>query len=193
MTDQINLNHQNIAADLVDGVYQLRVSSSPGAGSPGSSSSSPMAVTLAPVTALYARPNVPMVIGTGAYANGDVVGGLLTTGSIAHAYGGGWLQNIQLYDKADIKAALTLYVFNAAPTAINDNDPFALSDADLDKLIYKVDTGSYIDMPSNAAWLSDNLNRAISAAQLWFYWVTNASTPTWGATDALSMYLQIAR
>lgn len=67
-----------------------------------------------------------------AYTAGDVVGGLLTIPTRS-----GTLRNIKLTDDDNEGAALTLYLFNAAPTAIVDADPFATSfvKADHDKLL----------------------------------------------------------
>jgi len=78
----------------------------------------------------------------GAYVAGDAMGGLLEF-ALGGAGGGGVIREIRIYDKDNEKAACKLYLFDgtAAPTAVDDADPFAagLTEADLKNLLFSED------------------------------------------------------
>lgn len=129
-----------------------------------------------------------LTISAGAYGAGDVIGGLIAF-PLNPVARGGRLKGVRLFDLSDTKAAITAYIFRNAPATIADNAAFALSDSDLPNLIAVVPLTSYIDLPSNAAALAA-LDNVFVADTLYVYLVATA-TPTFGATSALQLALDI--
>ena len=85
----------------------------------------------------YSTSVVPVQItGTaGAYSANDVMGGLLTI-PIRNVSTGGLIGTVRARDYDNVRPALVLYLFDAVPTTeLDDNEAFALVDADSDKLI----------------------------------------------------------
>jgi hypothetical protein len=133
--------------------------------------------------------NVPHLVTptiTGAYANGDTVGGrldLTPPGGID-----GELREIRLVDDSNNGAALYLYLFDGQPSSIADNVAFdgaSFLIADHDKLIARISIAAadYITINSNKSAIKEDINKSIATGQLWGYIVTNASTPTYSAGD----------
>lgn len=139
----------------------------------------------------YVRIETAPTITAGAYSAADVVGGLLTfsTGGLPE---GSILTRALLVDDDNEKAEITLYMFNAAPTSINDNAAFAPLVADLKKLVTKITfaVADYVTVNSNAYALKEDLNDQIPAngGSLYGYLVCTA-TPTYSATTDLWLAL----
>ncbi len=125
---------------------------------------------------------------TGAYADGDTVGGRLNlaSGNL------GELREIRLVDDSNNGSALYLYLFNGQPTSIGDNAAFAASIviADHKKFIGRISIAAadYITLNSNKTAIKEDINKTIGTGQLFGYLVTNGSTPTYTALD-LTLYL----
>lgn len=142
---------------------------------------------------------VQLAITAGAYAAGDVVGGLITVDIGAS----GIIRQLKLVDDDNIGAALDLYIFNAEPTAIADNAVFATAFtlADHKKWIARlsITTADWNTINSNktafATYLA-NRNLAIDYysgnGKFYVYIVTpTGSTPTYVSTSGLLLYATV--
>lgn len=122
---------------------------------------------------------------------GDVVGGLLTVPVPA----GGIIRRMRLVDGSNQAAALTVYIFESAPTSIADDGAFssAIVVADHKKLIRTVSiaaTTDYTVVNSLATAIKADLNIEFWAANgnIYIYLVCTA-TPTYGAS-ALTLIVE---
>lgn len=104
----------------------------------------------------------------GAYAGGDIVGGLLTLENIALSDGGTvMLQEIQILVKSDVAPTWTIYLLDAPPTAsvVADNGVFGLNVADLFSLKAILSfadlDGKAVDLGSIRAQWCDGLNKTM--------------------------------
>jgi len=84
----------------------------------------------------FAVTNTPTVQNA-AYASGNAIGGLQTISAFRTTGGTGILNNIAVWSKGGSTVAMTLYIFNANPTAstCTDKTAFVLGAADIAKLI----------------------------------------------------------
>lgn len=199
MAEQQNIINVPLAVDVVNGMYQLRVGSSPAPGAPGGSSSSPLYVTVAPVSALYARVQVTPAISTTIYAAGDVIGGLIDF-DFTHPNGGGLITSIGIVDDDNENAAMSVYLFDAAPTVILDNAVFAtaITVADLKKMIYpnltpiQIAAADYTTINGNSIASKVGLNRAFAGTHVYAYFVPTG-TPTYTAATDLTFSMTVLR
>lgn len=141
----------------------------------------------------YVRVAQALTISTDAYAAGDVVGGLLTLDA-SGIVEGSTLNSVLVVDDDDEKAALYLYLFNAAPTTIADNAAFAPTVADLKKLITRVTVpaASYVTLNGNAYVDVTDIGKVLTGftGSLYGYLVTQAATtPTYTAATDLWLAL----
>lgn len=101
----------------------------------------------------------------GAYSAGDIVGGLLTFGSVAQ-YDGQPLvvTGAQVVCKAAVNPALTLILFNADPdsTTKTDNAAYSLAAADAFKLVAAIPLSSFYDHGTPNSWRSEGLNIVVA-------------------------------
>lgn len=129
---------------------------------------------------------VTPTITAGAYTGGDVIGGLIEI-EIKGAGGGGTLRRLVIADDADQKAAMTVYLFTAEPSAIADNAAFAPTIADLQKLVgvVPVAAGDYTTINSNAYGIVDDLgiDFFVTGGTLYAYAVLTSNTTYAAATD----------
>lgn len=129
------------------------------------------------------------VVTNGGYSAGDVVGGLLTF-AVGGQNDGGNVARLLLRDADGNGAAFTAYIFNAEPTAIADNEAFALSVADFGKLVGTVDIDASNYLLSNT--LADSGNVAVpyktADGNLYVYLV---GAPTFTGTDKLNVKLSV--
>lgn len=88
--------------------------------------------------------NVTPVIDTVAYTSGDSVGGKITAGAIANAFGQGVLKDLVVVDKANQKQPLTFLFFDQDPSAgtYTNNGAVTLDPADALKVIAKVNVAA---------------------------------------------------
>lgn len=132
---------------------------------------------------------VTPTVTAGAYAAGDVVGGLLTFDA---GIDRGTIQSVVIVDNSGQAPAMNLYFFNDTPTTIADNAAISgLTDADNLLFIGKVATGTF-DTNVNASYTGGvNLAYSLDGNLLSAYLVTNASTPTLTATDDITIRVTI--
>lgn len=128
-----------------------------------------------------------------AYTAGDVVGGLLEF-DISDGSGGGVVNAIRMVDEDSQAEPYSLYVFNDKPTVIANDAAFALTVADMRKLIAVVPivAGDYV---THSTFDYVHLNLTDSAVlgrplifngngKLWAYLVAG-STPDYANADTL--------
>lgn len=125
-------------------------------------------------------------ISTSAYADGDVIGGLINLGSVLLNSNGGILRRVVLVDDDSEGAALNMYFFDEQPSSIADNAAFAPTLADLQKLVGVVEIagGDYITVNGNDYVIKSAVNIDWEG-DLYLYMVTNGSTPTYTTTSDL--------
>jgi len=132
---------------------------------------------------------------TNAYQAGDVVGGLITL-DVSSPGGGGVIRRLRLTDAGNQGAVLTIYVFNAAPTAIADDAAFAAAivAADLHKKIATIPIAAadYETINSMKQVTKDgddlNVDYYTPSGNLWLYIVCTATPDYVAATD---LYLSV--
>lgn len=133
-------------------------------------------------------------ITTIAYSAGDVIGGLLEFDVSGGAGGGGILQSLCIIDDANVKADVTLYLFDSEPTEIADNAAFAPALADLKKIIYalNVPSASQSTLNGNGFYFRGAIDQGFSAptGKLYGYLVATA-TPTYAAATDLTLRLSM--
>lgn len=129
-----------------------------------------------------------------AYSANDVIGGLLTF-NVANAAGSGCVRAVRLVDDDNENAAMTLYLFNATPTAFADDAAFAPTVADLKKMIaiIAIAAGNYVTLNSNSVALlqgpsGPNVDFTTSTGNIYGYLVCTG-TPTYTATTDLHLTL----
>jgi hypothetical protein len=129
---------------------------------------------------------------TSQYADGDVIGGLLTFSFAAKA---GMLVTLIVTENDNEGAVLDLFLFSSEPSTIADNATFAPTFADTQKLLRKIPiaAGDYftensikvaqIDLQSTGSPLP------FSSVTLYGYLVTNGSTPTFAGSKTIQLRL----
>lgn len=140
--------------------------------------------------AFYDTKPVDMTLTTDGSAKdaGDVVGGLITIPVSAHGqFTSGVLRKICITDGDAQAAALTIYFFDSAPTAIVDDAAFTLDAANIAKIIDDVSiaTGDWKTIGS-AKWVNKkgsdvDVDFACADGNLYAYVVCTA-TPTYSAS-----------
>lgn len=133
---------------------------------------------------------VTPTVTAGAYSANDVVGGLLTFAVGDHTGSNGFVGSLVLTDDGDQAAAGKVYLYNAAPATINDNDAFAPTDADNKKLIGIVTLASYDQAGADAVSVVNDINYHYTSADgnLYGYFVTSG-TPTYAAVSNVTVKL----
>lgn len=137
-------------------------------------------------------------ISAAAYTANDVIGGLQSFTFNGLLKPGGILDDIIIYDSLDIKASLSLHLYDSLPTEIVDADPYAPADGDIQNkwLRSYVAVNTYQDLGgiavvSVAEFLTRaSLNVPFKGRTLWLHALTVA-TPTYGATTGLSFKLKV--
>jgi len=134
-------------------------------------------------------------ITAGAYSDGDVIGGLITV-AVPGANKTGLLNRLILIDDANQADAIDVFVFSAAPNTIADNAAFAPTEAALEGILGKVSiaAGDYWVENSLAVAEKNDLNDVLisdGGGSIYVYLVCNGSTPTYAATDDLTLRLGV--
>jgi hypothetical protein len=132
-----------------------------------------------------------------AYSAGNAVGGKRTLANAVRVSGGtGILQSLTLLDRANQKAAMTLYIFDADPTnaTLTDHAAFVFSTDDL-KVIAQVtiNAGDYVTTNSKAIVNYGGLGiplKAASGTTLYAALVTSG-TPTFANTTDVQLEVGI--
>jgi hypothetical protein len=136
-----------------------------------------------------------LTVDTSAYADGDVVGGLITFGT-GEFPEGAILNGVTLVDDDNEKKLMNLFLFSAAPSSIADNAAFAPTVADLKKLFKRVTfaAADYTSYNSNAIIFSDDLNTVLplNNGMLWAYLVAGAAVTFTAAADLHLNFLVLA-
>lgn len=139
---------------------------------------------------------VTITHGTSAYSANDVIGGLLTF-SLPSPSGCGILNWLKITDEDNEGAALDVYIFNDVPTTIADDAAGALTIADLDKLVTKVEIAAADYEAVNSLKFafkdegSEGLNKSYkldTKGNLYAY-VICTGTPTYASGKAIKMTL----
>lgn len=152
---------------------------------------SPISISSAGVT-LSATPTIT----AGAYSANDAVGQLLELENAARiAGGGGIITNVSLRDSAGQNAEVQFWFFSEAITDTSDNDPFTLSDTDIDKrvgIIFSTD-GEYAAVGTKSVLdIKDTLRFDLVAGGTSLYLkIVTRGTPTYTATDNLNVHVGI--
>jgi hypothetical protein len=134
----------------------------------------------------------------GAYAAGDVFGGLLSFPISASE--GGTLLALRIYDAGDVKPALKFYFFQSEPSEVLDNEVFAtgISLADKKQIKFVVNIGSelYESIDGDAVMFRSGIGYTFTAPDddrvLRFYAVT-VGTPTPPATTDYTIEIEYER
>lgn len=130
-----------------------------------------------------------LTVSTTAYTAGDVVGGLLTIPA-GSAGGGGILRQVLITDAANQKEAYTLYLFDAAPTTIDDADAFAPVIADLNKIAATMAIAAldYVEVNSLAyAIKSPDLEFCLNTGSNLYAYLVAGDTPDYAAATDLAL------
>lgn len=130
---------------------------------------------------------------TSAYADGDVVGGVLTFQTEGRVKGGVFT-HVRLADDDSEGAAYRLYLYHDQPSTIADNAAFTLSLADEAKLIGWIDIASsgYLSIGTTRV-TQVVITSAMGSVQpywlnrLYGYLVTNGSTPTFASDKTINI------
>jgi hypothetical protein len=121
-----------------------------------------------------------------AYTAGDAVGGKRTLSNALLSAHTGVLQSITVLDRANQKAPLDIFIFDADPTnaTITDNAAFVFSTDDLKVIAHvTVNASDYVTVNSKAMVSYGSLGIALSAAGTTLYAaVVTSGTPTYAAT-----------
>ncbi len=126
---------------------------------------------------------------TNAYADGDVVGGLLTFEFESNS---GLIITVMVSDDDNEGAALDLFLFSQEPSTIADNAAYAPTFSDIQKLIRKISIASGDYATENSIkFAQKDLSKALPypSRKLWGYLVTNGSTPTFAASKTVQVRL----
>lgn len=133
--------------------------------------------------------NVSFTPGTDAYADGDVLGGLLTFALSANT---GIITTVILAEDDNEGATLDLFLFDSEPSAIADNAAFAPTFADMQKLVRKIPMASASYFTENSLKVIQvDLNTPVPfwSKALYGYLVLNGDTPTFGASKTVNVRL----
>lgn len=134
-------------------------------------------------------------IDAGAYTAGDSLH--TTVISFADAVGAslsGFVEKMIVVDNAVQSRPLELWLFNATVTPAAALDPHSISDADAAKCIGVIYSGPYYASALNSVSVAKGVGLAIACAATTLYGIlVTRGTPTYGATDALTVSLQISQ
>ena len=139
----------------------------------------------------YYSPAITPVITAGAYSQNDSVGGVF---SVRLPMEQGTLMSVTILDDGDQGSALELWLFEEDITGVADNAAFALTDADMGKCVGVVALDTWFDADANQICVVDNIGmvfRSLSGTLTLMLKMTDASTPTYAATDDLHIRLGI--
>ena len=129
---------------------------------------------------------------TSAYADGDVVGGLLRFDS---ERGSSAIVSVLVHDDDNEGAVFDLYLFDEEPTTIADNAAFTPTIADLQKRIATIAVDTYATVNSiKVATIHLAQTGTIvpfSGNNLYGYLITNGSTPTYAADKTINIRLNV--
>ena len=132
---------------------------------------------------------IALTVDTSAYAANDVVGGLQTI-NVSNNGNGGIVRAVNIIDADNENVALDVYFFYNEPSTIADQDAFAPTTTDHQKLLGKISIAAddYTTINSNSSAQKTGQDLDFAGNKLYFYVVTaTGSTPTYTASDDLSV------
>ena len=137
-------------------------------------------------------------ISTSIYAAGDAVGGLLTFTNISsNPDSGVVLRGVLIHDEDNEAVNLELVLFSETFTPTADNAEFNPSDADLLNCLGAVLIDSWFAFSGNAMGVERDVGMPLkltgSSGSLFGQLVTRGGTPTYTATDDLSVTILLDR
>jgi hypothetical protein len=136
------------------------------------------------------------VVTAAAYTAGNAVGAKRTLANAVKTAGTGILQSITLLDRANQKAGMTVFIFDADPTnaTITDKTAFVFSTDDL-KVIAQISiaAGDYVTTNSKAIAQLSGLSIPVKAASgtSLFCAIVTTGTPTFAATTDVQLEVGI--
>ena len=144
----------------------------------------------------YITIDVTPTIGTDAYTDGDVIGGLLTF-AIPGANGSGIINRVVLVDDGNQDEPLDLFLFDDTPATIADDAAYAPTAADHAKIIGKVSIAAADYWSENSLSVAEknDLNHTFEAnaqSNIYGYLVANGGTPDYAAAADLTIRLGVA-
>lgn len=144
----------------------------------------------------YIKSAPTVTVTTAAYADNDVVGGLITFPLTGLTQNGGILNGVLLTDAANQSEPYRLFLFHELPSTIANDAAFAPTIADLKKLcaVVTLAAADYVTTNSLQFVLKEDINNVFNSTDgnLYGYLVANGSTPDYAATTDLSLTLFIA-
>ena len=141
--------------------------------------------------------DVAPTITAGAYSLNDAVGGRMTFANASHGAGqSGVIEALRIVDRAQQMVALDLFLFDQAFTAVADNAPFAVSDADMENYVgtIPISVANYADLSTNsgAAMYPVGLPYiTVGSYNLYGQLVVRSGPPTYVATSDLRIRLSV--
>lgn len=143
-----------------------------------------------------ASPTLDPIVTAGAYSANDAVGDkIIFNGAVKQRGGSGLITGITILDKSQQDVVLKLFLFDQDFTAVADNAAFACSDADMEKCIGVIATGTYIAVAATSGIYSAALAapiafRAVDGRAIYGQLMTTG-TPTYVATTDLVVKLHV--
>lgn len=140
----------------------------------------------------FINPSVNPTIDTDAYTAVDVMGGLLEFDVSGLAINGGILNQAILIDEDSLGVSCNLYLFEAEPTTIADDEAFAPTIDDLSKLFAVIAFTTFTTINSLDYSIVDDINNLFvtTDGKLYGYLVTDG-TPDPTTVDAITIRLYI--
>lgn len=144
---------------------------------------------------IYRTVGLELTVTLTAYTAGDVVGGLLEF-DISDDTGGGLVNRVRLVDEDSQAEPYTLYIYNDKPAVIANDAAFAVTVADLRKLIAVVSivAGDYVTV-STFDYVHKDLSQPLifnGNGKLWAYLVAG-DTPDYANADSLWIGLDVVQ
>lgn len=143
---------------------------------------------------------VPITVTLDPYVAGDAVGGRLTL-TPPDSFGSCYIAWARLIDDADQAEPFALWAFYAAPTSIDDADPFTMTEADWQKWFTTLDIaeGDYDQTGSEACAIASGKDKTSGEyhmapmpvdGNLYLYLVPSA-TPDYADADDLTLHVAL--
>lgn len=196
-----------IAADEVAGVKYQRVKVTTGADGvagadvggrnvDGGSTERAMFVDNRPNVVPVSVTSTGLTIAATAYTAGDQMGAIMEFASAARAAGGtGVITGAVLLDEGDVLGAVDLVLFRETVTLAANNDPFAVSDADMRKSVGLVSMPAAVDLGANrlSALAGVAVAYDCTATSLFVALITRSANAVFTAVGDIKLLLYLAR
>jgi len=134
---------------------------------------------------------------TTAYADGDVIGGIITFSDVVNDIGGGVVKDAVLADTSTVATSLNLFLFNQSPSSVaDDNDGFDPADSDLPYIFgrFEFASGSFEQFADNQICEAASNEQPFYTEDGNLYGVlVSRGTPTYAPNQTLNIRLMVAR